>query len=272
MISIKPENICELKTKKKLIQFFHGHLDYQIDLIPRDDVLGDLPVKARGLARTMDQLCDYRSDGQRFCVFHIDLNADRFRRTDFRTILEPFYRRYPEGCYLFVFTLGEPYEQLAFVSPRRIWDPRNPGKVRLHLRTLIVEREHPYRTDLEVLSAIHTQGEEEPGRIWQKHVDAFDVERVTKRFFEDYKSVFADLQKRLYEKSKDLTWAHDYALQLLNRIMFLYFIQRKGWLGDQRFLRHFWRAYKFSLRLSMRNFRLAARSTTAAFVTISVPP
>jgi len=245
MISIKPENIHRLKTRGNLIRFFHDHLAYRVDLIPRDDVLRDLPRKAQELTRSMHQFCDYRSDGQQFCVFHIELNAERFRRTDFRTVLEPFYRRYPGGDYLFVFTLRGPYEQLAFASPRRILDPRNPDKVRLHLRTLTVEREYPYRTDLEILSAIHTQGEEEPGRIWQKHLEAFDVERVTKRFFEDYRLVFADLQKRLYEKSKDLTWAHDYALQLLNRIMFLYFIQRKGWLGgNPRFLRHFWRAYK----------------------------
>ncbi|MDW8383126.1 MAG: hypothetical protein RMN51_13585, partial [Verrucomicrobiota bacterium] len=43
---------------------------------------------------------------------------------------------------------------------------------------------------------------------------AFSVEAVTERFFRDYKKVFADLQTRLSECSRDNKWAHDYALQL----------------------------------------------------------
>ena len=47
-----------------------------------------------------------------------------------------------------------------------------------------------------------------------------------------------------FDKTKDRVWAHGYALQFLNRVMFLYFIQRKGWLGeDTEFLRSFWEAY-----------------------------
>ncbi|MBW2140741.1 MAG: class I SAM-dependent DNA methyltransferase, partial [Deltaproteobacteria bacterium] len=81
--------------------------------------------------------------------------------------------------------------------------------------------------------------------IQEKHDEAFDVEAVTEQFFKEYKLIFNDLQKDLEEKSRDQTWAHDYALQFLNRTMFLYFVQRKGWLGgDMEFLGTFWRAYK----------------------------
>ncbi|GAI40460.1 unnamed protein product, partial [marine sediment metagenome] len=39
----------------------------------------------------------------------------------------------------------------------------------------------------------------------------------------------------------------DYSLQLLNRLMFLYFVQRKRWLGDDpEFIGVFWQAYKDS--------------------------
>ncbi|MEO7018937.1 MAG: DNA methyltransferase [Ktedonobacteraceae bacterium] len=73
---------------------------------------------------------------------------------------------------------------------------------------------------------------------------AFDVEAVTRTFFRDYRMSFDILQKDLYKQTNDETWAHDYALQLLNRCMFLYFIQRKRWLGDDtEFLKTFWEAY-----------------------------
>ncbi len=68
---------------------------------------------------------------------------------------------------------------------------------------------------------------------------AFDVEVVTKRFFAEYHQVFETVEagvkgvppgepRRLYVQ------------RLFNRLMFLYFIQRKGWLtfqGDKNYLR-----------------------------------
>lgn len=84
-----------------------------------------------------------------------------------------------------------------------------------------------------------------PLTIQQHHDEAFDVEAVTKQFFEEYKALFGILQDEFRRQTKDNEWAHDYALQLLNRCMFLYFVQRKRWLGDDtEFLRSFWEAYQ----------------------------
>lgn len=84
-----------------------------------------------------------------------------------------------------------------------------------------------------------------PLAIQERHDEAFDVEAVTKQFFEEYKAVFGILQDDLMRQTRDRLWAHDYALQFLNRCMFLYFVQRKRWLGnDIEFLRSFWRNYK----------------------------
>jgi type I restriction-modification system DNA methylase subunit len=86
-----------------------------------------------------------------------------------------------------------------------------------------------------------------PLAIQERHDEAFDVEAVTRQFFEEYKGVFNILQNDLGRQTKDREWAHDYALQLLNRCMFLYFVQRKSWLGkDTEFLRLFWESYKNS--------------------------
>ena len=86
-----------------------------------------------------------------------------------------------------------------------------------------------------------------PLAVQQCHDQAFDVEAVTKAFYEDYKKVFANLQETLCTQTQDPAWAHDYSLQLLNRLMFLYFVQRKRWLGDDPdFIGSFWQAYKAS--------------------------
>ena len=84
-----------------------------------------------------------------------------------------------------------------------------------------------------------------PLTIQSKHDEAFDVELVTNQFFIEYETQFRSLEKELRSQTKDHVWAHDYALQFLNRSMFIYFIQRKGWLGNDRdFLLNYWKTYK----------------------------
>ncbi len=86
-----------------------------------------------------------------------------------------------------------------------------------------------------------------PLDIQTRHDEAFDVEAVTKQFFEEYKAVFKILEYDLMKQVNDHTWAHDYSLQFLNRCMFIYFIQRKGWLGNDRdFLLSLWKSYQRS--------------------------
>ena len=89
--------------------------------------------------------------------------------------------------------------------------------------------------------------------LQSRHDNAFDVEQVTEKFYEAYKDVFRAFQDDLGGQTGDAGWAHDYALQFLNRVMFLHFIQRKRssdgrfWLGDDpEFIRTFWQAYNDS--------------------------
>jgi hypothetical protein len=137
--------------------------------------------------------------------------------------------------------------QLAFTWARE----RSDGKI--ELRTLPYEAGSTARTTIERLGELAfsldelTHGEPPITTLTDKLNRAFDVETVTRRFFDDYKKVFATLQRQLFSATADRVWAHDYALQLLNRLMFLYFIQRKRWLGDNpNFVADFWRAYKDS--------------------------
>ncbi len=66
----------------------------------------------------------------------------------------------------------------------------------------------------------------------------FDVERVTKRFYDQFKKEHAAFLKFItgITESADHEW---YASVMLNRLMFVYFIQRKGFLdGDTDYLRN----------------------------------
>lgn len=74
---------------------------------------------------------------------------------------------------------------------------------------------------------------------------AFNIEVVTQEFFEKYKSLFLDVKDSLERlMKKDPTIAKDFAekgvdpvdfsKKLLGQIVFLYFLQKKGWFGVER--------------------------------------
>jgi adenine-specific DNA-methyltransferase len=71
---------------------------------------------------------------------------------------------------------------------------------------------------------------------------AFDIETVTNAFFEEYRDLFNNLNDKIKEylsqnptienhfKERDIETS-DFAKRLLGQIVFLYFLQKKGWLG-----------------------------------------
>ena len=73
---------------------------------------------------------------------------------------------------------------------------------------------------------------------WQK---AFDVETVTDKFFADYQRVFKQVENAVEGIPEgDTEKRRLYTQRLFNRLMFLRFIEKKGWLtynGDRNYLR-----------------------------------
>lgn len=87
--------------------------------------------------------------------------------------------------------------------------------------------------------------DDEANPTLQELEDAFSVERVTKEFFEKYRDLFLRLKEsldrvinkdskvRIDFKNKRVSTV-DFAKKLLGQIVFLYFLQKKGWFGIQR--------------------------------------
>lgn len=179
-------------------------------------------------------------------ILYAELDGDRLDYTRQRILATKLLETYPDVLFVFARadTLGRPDgAEMHIVNVKG-----DTGSRRVFRRFKLGPGQH-YRTASERLALLDITETPDISPLDLRHrLDAaFDVEAVTKQFFEDYKRVFADLQERLARASRDKVWAHDYALQLLNRLMFLYFIQRKCWLGNNpRFLSDFWRAYKSS--------------------------
>src|SRR3990172_9370077 len=80
--------------------------------------------------------------------------------------------------------------------------------------------------------------------IWKRWKDAFSVEKVTNRFFNDYKNAFFELRNSFECQYIPVKSAHELSQQFLNRLMFLYFISKKKWLNkDPKFIRWYWHRY-----------------------------
>ena len=66
-------------------------------------------------------------------------------------------------------------------------------------------------------------------------IEAFSVEKLNREFFSDFSVAFECVKSEIQKRNK---WpekvAKEEAQTLLNRLVFLYFVQRKGWLNRQR--------------------------------------
>ena len=137
----------------------------------------------------------------------------------------------------------------------------NAGATQLHLirpefaaarptlRRMVVERDLPQRTAVEQIASIY-RGELAAGSVPKALDDAFKVEPVTKDFFAKYKQLFERMKEGVSgfgagEAAERRM--HMFVQTLFNRLMFVYFVQRKGWLdfrGEKDYLNALWTDYQ----------------------------
>ena len=131
---------------------------------------------------------------------------------------------------LLVFT-NTSASQLHFVYP-------SFEGVRPALRRMVVERDLPRRTAVQQVSNIYWN-HRQIGSIRLALAQAFDVEPVTKEFFSEYKRVFETTEQSVTGFGDDTEAKRRFVQTLFNRLMFVYFLSRKGWLtfeGDKDYL------------------------------------
>jgi hypothetical protein len=206
-------------------------------------------LRAQGLERHLldgSQISQIQlQHGQPWGIFVIEFAKDTVYRTVLRQVLRglvPSRRRehtLPAWNHLNLLFLcaTRDYERLTFAHFRG--DKAQMAKLATfgwqkgdrHLRTLC-------EFNLPPLAWPDDDGRD--ADAWLKQwATAFDVEVVTKRFFADYHAVFEKVEASV----KGVPTGEPrrlYVQRLFNRLMFLYFIQRKGWLtfqGDKNYLR-----------------------------------
>jgi len=190
--------------------------------------------------------------GENFHVIYGRLASSRLLLTKERPVISRLLKDHPYA--LFVFS-NKTQDKWHFVNVKYDRDRRktDDDKKRHLLRRITIGPEERLRTASERISMLDLASicvdvsALSPLNIQARHDEAFDVEAVTKKFFDEFKAHFETLQNSLRSQTRDPAWAHEYALLFLSRVMFLYFVQRKEWLGeDTKFLATFWKAYQGS--------------------------
>jgi len=124
-------------------------------------------------------------------------------------------------------------------------------KVQIKRFSITPENRNKLRTASEQLSKLKLDPIKISSSYIRENIEAaFSVEEVTEKFYEEYINIFNKIKKYLLkyneidveDKQKKLD---AYIHQILNRIMFLYFVQKRGCFGgDKNFLSNFWNSYK----------------------------
>jgi adenine-specific DNA-methyltransferase len=117
------------------------------------------------------------------------------------------------------------------------------GTSKSHIRVnkLKIDSRNPTRHDVDTINALLAR-DRKPEEIYKSQDDAFNVNRVTNKFYREYRDYFHRVQEVVvawnkgiaeFQNSDQRDKLHAFVQRLMGRLMFLYFLQRKGWLGGR---------------------------------------
>ena len=254
--------LAEKKTVLQILESFKGtgplrELLAQLNYDPLNEPVSrkEWPEPAQ-VALAQDPRLYGRAAGE-FYVVYAQLAADKLKLTDERTVIPQLLKQYPYA--LFVFS-DKAQSNFHFVNVK--WE--NNQKRRLYRRITVGPQER-MRTAAERLSMLDIQTIDAglfgvtAQHIQDRHDEAFDVAKVSKSFFDEYKRVFEvmrDAVKGFGTSDEEQDRRHLFTQRLFNRLMFLRFIQKKGWLtidGSTDYLAALWASHG-KLKQDGKNF------------------
>jgi len=186
-----------------------------------------------------------------FHVIYTRLKSDDLSRQSERVVVNHLLKEHPYA--LFVFS-NQSQSYWHFLNVK--YD--NSHQKRRLFRRITVGEGEQLRTATERISLLdlETIPDASPLDIQTRHDEAFDVEKITQEFFREYRQTFekvegliqgigGDERKRLFTQ------------KLFNRLMFIAFIEKKGWLKFQKrtdYLSALWESYQDDEGISDKNF------------------
>ena len=188
-------------------------------------------------------IANYESNSDRIGVFIVKLTNEGSQnaRTAQRTFISTLLKKYNlEASLVAFYQDNEPSWRLSFVKKELSFTEKGikvdltPAK---RFSYLVGENESVHTAQEYLFSLLNI----EDRKIILSDIEkVFDVEKVTKKFFEEYKEKYLELKEFLDKNDDFITesqncdfTSEEFAKKLMGQIVFLYFLQKKGWLGVQ---------------------------------------
>jgi len=151
-----------------------------------------------------------------------------------REAVKSISRYYPENIIIFT---NKENNEAHFINTKYIGKEKE-RKAR-GFRRITVGMTDRLRTAAERLSNIYADEGISTLALMTKCEEAFDIEAVSKEFYKEFVEKYKELRDVIRDNNPSLKKedADKFTQEIMNRLLFLYFIQKKGWLnGDYRFL------------------------------------
>ena len=151
-----------------------------------------------------------------------------------RETVKSISRYYPENIIIFT---NKENNEAHFINTKYIGKDKE-RKAR-GFRRITIGKTDRLRTAAERLSNIYADDGISTLALMAKCEEAFDIEAVSKEFYKEFVEKYKELRDVIRDNNPSLKKedADKFTQEIMNRLLFLYFIQKKGWLnGDYRFL------------------------------------
>jgi len=150
-----------------------------------------------------------------------------------REVVKTISRYYPENIIIFTNKEGT---ETHFINTKYIG--KEHKEVR-GFRRITIGKTDRIRTAAERLSKIYADEGIPTFALMSKCEEAFDVEAVSKEFYKEFVERYKELRDVIRNNNptfkKEI--ADELTQEIMNRLLFLYFIQKKGWLNnDYKFI------------------------------------
>ena len=152
----------------------------------------------------------------------------RRKRVGLRKLIAP-YLKYEVDAAIALFDDGNHW-RLSYIC-----DMKEGATAAKRFSYILGDPQGQYKTPIERLGKVASKS----GRFVLNDLkEAFSVDALSKEFFDEYHRHYDIIVKELEREGNSGTIYHDYVKKMLGRIVFLHFLQKKGWLdGNQAFLR-----------------------------------
>ncbi len=188
-----------------------------------------------------------------FHLIYARLNSDRLLLGSERPMISRLLSDHPYALFI---VSDHTQTQWHFINVKY----HQEVKKRRVFRRITIRPHEYYRTAAERLAMLDMESIPKtlyglsPLAIQERHDEAFDVEKIGKDFFLGYRDHFWSYVEAIRSSNKGKAHfmgdkgeenLHRFTQLLLGRILFLYFIQKKGWLnGDKAFVQNLFIPYQ----------------------------